>query len=68
VTALTWSRMPFGLLSGDGQFRIEGPFDEPGFKGYKLLHGGEHVSTHRLLREAKEEAEALKAAERAEWP
>lgn len=57
--SLRWSKTPFGLLSHDGQFRIVGPVDEPGFKGYKLLHGGNHVSTHRLLREAKASAEAL---------
>lgn len=54
------SEHPVRVIGSDcARFQIVGPVDEPGFKGYKLFDGGEHVSTHRKLYAAKEEAERL---------
>lgn len=50
------------LRSVDDQgsrFRISHRVDEPGHKGYKLFDGDRHVSTHKLLRDAKAYAERL---------
>jgi hypothetical protein len=46
-------------MSEGGEFRIVGPVSEPGFRGYKLLRGGEHVATRVRLKDAKRDAEAL---------
>lgn len=52
------SEQPVRVIgSDDGGYRIVGPVDEPGFKGYKLFEGIEHVATHRKLYWAKLDAE-----------
>lgn len=45
------------LESVDGRFKIAERIREPGYDGWPLFDGGEHVSTHRLLRDAKTAAE-----------
>jgi hypothetical protein len=50
------------LKTGDGRFKIAEKIKEPGFDGYPLFEWNEHVSTHRLLREAKAAAEERAAA------